>query len=119
MEVTEEGAHSALRGTPTRGSLAHSCAAASNAAVESARIQQHSLADLQAPEIAYEVKAAPAKKRGAVIGSAAKLSSEGLMAAAKLARQKEEQKLAQVSSTAMLPASPSPRFTPYWVHVHG
>ena len=67
-----------------------------NAAVEHA--QSQSLADLHAPEITYQVKAAPAKKRGAVIGSAAKLSSEGLMAAAKLAKEKEELKRAQVLS---------------------
>ena len=58
--------------------------------------QQQSLADLHAPEVTYQVKSAPTKKRGAVIGSAAKLSSEGLMAAAKLAREKEERKRAQV-----------------------
>lgn len=67
-----------------------------DAAVEHA--QSQSLADLHAPEITYQVKAAPAKKRGAVIGSAAKLSSEGLMAAAKLAKEKEELKRAQVLS---------------------
>ena len=67
-----------------------------DAAVEHA--QSRSLADLHAPEITYQVKAAPAKKRGAVIGSAAKLSSEGLMAAAKLAKKKEELKRAQVLS---------------------
>ena len=69
--------------------------------MEQAWVQQHSLADLQAPEIAYQAKAAPAKKRGAVIGSAAKLSSEGLMAAAKLAKEKEEQRRAQVWSCSI------------------
>ena len=64
--------------------------------------QQQSLADLHAPEATYQVKSAPTKKRGAVIGSAAKLSSEGLMAAAKLAREKEERKRAQVRSELSL-----------------
>ena len=64
--------------------------------------QQQSLADLHAPEATYQVKSAPIKKRGAVIGSAAKLSSEGLMAAAKLAREKEERKRAQVRSQLSL-----------------
>ena len=78
-----------------------SCAAATNAAVEAVWTQQQSLAELHAPEIGYQVKTAPAKKRGAVIGSAAKLSSEGLMAAAKLARDKEERKRAEVCSSAL------------------
>lgn len=64
--------------------------------MEQAWSQQQSLEGLHAPEIAYQVKAAPAKKRGAVIGSAAKLSSKRLMAAAELAREKEESKRAQV-----------------------
>ncbi len=99
MEITDDGALSAVRGDWKQYLLRVSlCAAATNAAVEQAWVQQHSLADLQAPEIAYQVKAAPAKKRGAVIGSAAKLSSEGLMAAAKLAKEKEEQRRAQVRS---------------------
>ena len=72
------------------------CAAATNAAVQQELHQQQSLADLHAPEATYLVKSAPAKKRGAVIGSAAKLSSEGLMAAAKLAKEKEERRRAQV-----------------------
>ena len=78
-----------------------SCAAATNAAVELVWTQQQSLAELHASEIGYQVKTAPAKKRGAVIGSAAKLSSEGLMAAAKLARDKEERKRAEVCSSTL------------------
>ena len=81
-------------------------AAATTAAVQQEWHQQQSLAGLHAPEATYQVKLAPTKKRGAVIGSAAKLSSEGLMAAAKLAREKEERKRAQVrsllSSSALL-----------------
>ena len=96
MHSTDNGAPSALRGDWNLRLRIPFCAAATNAAVEQVWTQQHSLADLQAPEIAYQVKAAPAKKRGAVIGSAAKLSSEGLMAAAKLAKEKEEQRRAQV-----------------------
>ena len=76
----------------------HFFAAATDAAVQQEWHQQQSLADLHAPEATYQVKSAPTKKRGAVIGSAAKLSSEGLMAAAKLAKEKEERKRAQVRS---------------------
>lgn len=61
-----------------------------------AAAQQQSLADLQAPEATYQIKKAPAKKRGAIIGSAPKLNSEGLLAAARAAQEKEERQRAQV-----------------------
>lgn len=62
--------------------------------------QQHSLAELHAPEVAYELKPAPAaaRKKGPIIGSAPQLSSEGLMAAARLAQAKEAQRKAQVGT---------------------
>lgn len=60
-------------------------------------LQQQSLGDLHAPEATYEIKKAPAKKKGAVIGSAPKLNSEGLLAAARAAQEKEERQKAQVS----------------------
>ncbi len=62
-------------------------------------MQHHSLADLHAPEVTYEVKKAPvARKRGAVIGSAPKLNAEGLLAAARAAQEKEDRQRAQVRS---------------------
>ena len=56
------------------------------------------LATLTAPEISHEptVKAPPAKKRGATIGSAPQLNAQGLIAAAELAREKEVVRLRQV-----------------------
>ena len=62
-----------------------------------AQAQQQSLADLAAPEAAYELRPAPAvRKRTAVIGSAPQYSSEGLMAAARAAELKDAQQRAQV-----------------------
>lgn len=59
------------------------CSAEStSAAVAAAQSLEH----LHAPEVT--VKAAPVKKKGAVIGSAPKLSHEGLVAAAKAAEEK-------------------------------
>jgi hypothetical protein len=64
--------------------------------------QQQSLGDLHAPEATYQIKKAPAKKRGAVIGSAPKLNSEGLLAAARAAKEKEERQKAQVGGDFFL-----------------
>jgi hypothetical protein len=64
-------------------------AAATDAAVGHRQTLQ-SLADLHAPEVSYEMKKAPAKKRGAVIGAAPKLNSEGLLAASRAAQDKQK-----------------------------
>ena len=79
------------------------CAAAAGAAASHTDAQQHSLAELHAPEAAYELKPAPAaaRKKGAIIGSAPQLSSEGLMAAARLAQAKELHRKMQVRSIAL------------------
>ena len=72
-------------------------AAATNTAVA----EVHSLAGLTAPEISYApASKAPVKKRGAVIGSAPQLNSQGLMAAAELAKEKEVARLKQVRSNS-------------------
>lgn len=75
------------------------CAAATDAAVS----QQHQmLSDLHAPEITYEIKKAPAKKQGAVIGSAPKLNPEGLLAAARAAEEREQKQRVLVSPAIIL-----------------
>lgn len=61
-------------------------AAATTAAVE----------NLQAPELQYRAPA-EGRRRGAVIGSAAKLNPEGVLAAAKEAEAREEARRKQVS----------------------
>ncbi|EIE24714.1 hypothetical protein COCSUDRAFT_41038 [Coccomyxa subellipsoidea C-169] len=77
------------------GEAAQSTTGAFAADGQVAAAQQQSLADLQAPEATYQIKKAPAKNRGAIIGSAPKLNSEGLLAAARAAQEKEERQRAQ------------------------
>ena len=57
---------------------------------------------LHAPEIT--IKAAPAKKKGAIIGSAPKLSHEGLVAAAKAAEEKAAAEAAAAKRAKLLEA---------------
>ncbi len=74
------------------------------AATDAAVIHQHQhqqLSNLHAPEVVmYKIKKAPPKKRGAIIGSAPKLNSEGLLAAARAAQEKEQKQKALVSRWA-------------------
>lgn len=77
--------------------LLTSCVADAAAATNEAVAEVQALASLTAPELNYEPLAkAPVRQKGAVIGSAPKLNSQGLMAAAELAREKEAARLKQV-----------------------
>lgn len=76
-------------------------AATSIAATNEAVAEVQALASLTAPELNYEPLAkAPVRQKGAVIGSAPKLNSQGLMAAAELAREKEAARLKQETAAA-------------------
>lgn len=60
---------------------------------------EQSTADLHAPEVEYRPPP-EAKKRGAVIGSAPKLNPEGILAAAREAKEREEQLKRKVRTLA-------------------
>jgi len=68
-------------------------AAAAGAAVAVA--QAAALAELHAPEVAYQPRAAPARRRGAVIGSAPQLNAQGLLEQVALNKQREDAQRAQ------------------------
>ena len=66
------------------------------AAVAQAAAQAAALAQLHAPEVTYQPKAAPARKRGAVIGSKPQLNAQGLLEQVQLNKEREDAQRAQV-----------------------
>lgn len=68
------------------------------AAVAQAAAQAAALAQLHAPEVTYQPKAAPARKRGAVIGSKPQLNAQGLLEQVQLNKEREDAQRAQVCS---------------------
>ena len=73
----------------------HACAAMAGAAAAQAAAQAAALAELHAPEVAYQPKAAPAGRRGAVIGSKPQLSAQGLLEHVQLNKEREDAQRAQ------------------------
>ncbi|KAK9819581.1 hypothetical protein WJX81_006628 [Elliptochloris bilobata] len=79
---------------------AQAAAAMADAAAAQAAAQAAALAQLHAPEVVYQPKAAPARKRGAVIGSKPQLNAQGLLEHVQLNKEREDAARAQEAKDA-------------------
>lgn len=71
-----------------------------------AAAQAAALAELHAPEVTYQPKAAPAGRRGAVIGSKPQLSAQGLLEHVQLNKEREDAQRAQARPALRPPSLP-------------